>query len=174
MAPDRPVTAVSATEPEAPARPGLEDSVATLELINAEISGRLARQAASGTQIDTKAALLAGVAATATQFLASRTGPHPIFAMGAYIAYACAFLTAVGAYVLARYEDVPDPRQLIRHCVHLTKAETLAQLAATRTWAFEANRRKHLHKVVFWWISVASLTVGLALSAIALVYTGSS
>jgi hypothetical protein len=178
VASDRAATDAPAAAPVDPAAPILEDQVSTLELINTEVSGRLARQAATGTQVDTKAALLAGVAATATQFLASqflasRTGPHPVLATVAYVAYACAFLAAVGAYALARYDDVPDPTQLLRHCAHLTKAETLARLAATRARAFEANRRKHLRKVICWWISVASLTLGLALSTIAIVHTGS-
>src|SRR3954464_15485115 len=110
--------------------PSLQEQVDTLELINTEIAGRLARQAAAGSQVDTKAALLAGVAATATQFLATRKDPAPVFAHLAYVAYACAFLTAVGAYALARYQDVPDPRGLIRECVQLSKAEVLARLAA--------------------------------------------
>jgi hypothetical protein len=153
--------------------PSLQEQEATLDLINTEIAGRLGRQAAAGSQVDTKAALLAGAAATATQFLASREGPRPVFAHLAYVAYAVAFLTAVGAYAVARYQDVPDPRGLVRECVQLTKAEVLARLAATRTRAFEANRSKHRRKVVLWWISVAVLSAGLALSTIAIVQTGS-
>jgi hypothetical protein len=141
--------------------PSVQEQEATLDLINTEIAGRLARQTAAGSQVDTKAALLAGVAATATQFLATRKDPAPVFAHLAYVAYA-----------VARYQDVPDPRGLIRECVQLTKAETLARLAATRTRAFEANRSKHRRKVVLWWISVAALSVGLALSTIAIVHTG--
>jgi hypothetical protein len=152
--------------------PSLQEQEATLDLINTEIAGRLGRQAAAGSQVDTKAALLAGAAATATQFLASREGPRPVFAHLAYVAYAVAFLTAVGAYAVARYQDVPDPRGLMRQCVQLTEAETLARLAATRTKAFEANRSKHRRKVVLWWISVVVLSVGLALSTIAIVHTG--
>jgi hypothetical protein len=152
--------------------PSLQEQENTLDLINTEIAGRLARQAAAGSQVDTKAALLAGVAATATQFLATRKNPDPVFTHLAYAAYAIAFLAAIGAYAVARYQDIPDPRGLIRECVQLTKAETLARLAATRTKAFEANRATHRRKVVLWWITVATLSVGLTLSTIAIVHTG--
>lgn len=151
--------------------PSLDDQAETLDLINTELSGRLTRQAASGSQVDTKAALLAGVAATATQFLATRKDSDPLFAALAYISYAGAFLAAVAAYALARYKDVPDPRGLVRECAHRAKAETLANLVATRVKVYEANRKKHRRKVALWWVSVAALGLGLALSAAAIVHT---
>jgi hypothetical protein len=114
-------------------------------------------------QIGTKAALIAGVAATAAQFLAGRKDPgqaalFATFTYSAYAyAYACAFLAAVGAYSLARYADVPDPRALVTTLAQLPKAEVFARLAATRTEAFEANQRKHRRKAVFWWVSMVAL-----------------
>jgi hypothetical protein len=161
----------AATPPPAPTT---ADQVDTLEVINKEITDRLARQSTSMAQIDTKAALIAGVAATAAQFLAGRKDPAPaaLFAALAYSAYACAFLAAVGAYSLARYTDVPDPRALVTRLAHLPKAEVFARLAATRTDAFEANQRKHRRKAVFWWVSVVALALGLASSTIAIVQTG--
>jgi hypothetical protein len=149
--------------------PSLQEQADTLELINKEIADRMTRQAAAGSRVDTKAALLAGVAATATQFLATRTALEPLFAHLAYGAYACAFLAAAAAYAVTHYQEVPDPRGLIHECVHRTKAETLAHLAATRVTAFEENRPKHRRKIVFWWLSVVALTVGLAFSTIAIV-----
>jgi len=55
-------------------------------------------------QIDTKAALIDGIAATAAQFLAGRKEPvpAPLLAGFAYSAYACAFLAAVAAYSRCR------------------------------------------------------------------------
>lgn len=149
--------------------PSVDEQAETLDLINVEISERLARQVAQGTRVDTKAALLGGVVATATQFLATRRGPDPCFAALAYISYAAAFLAAVGAYAVARYGDVPDPRGLVRECAHRTKAETLAHLVATRVRVYEANSKKHRRKVVFWWVSVATLVSGLAFSAAAII-----
>jgi hypothetical protein len=149
----------------------VEDQSETLDLINAELAGRLARQGASGSQIDTKAALLGGLAATATQFLATRKGHDVLLATLAYVAYIAAFLAAVAAYALARYEDVPDPRGLVRECVHRMKADTLAYLVAARVKAFERNLKRHRRKVVLWWVSVVALGLGLALSVAAIVQT---
>lgn len=143
--------------------PEMKDQVPTLALINSELAGRMARQATSSSQVDTKAALLAGLAATATQFLASRGGAHPILSALAFAAYALAFVAAVGAYALARYQDVPEPRELVR-LVDRGDAETLANLIATRVGAFESNRSKHRRKVALWWVSVGAFGVGIALS----------
>lgn len=150
---------------------GVDDHTDTLDLINSELTGRLARQSAAGAQVDTKAALVAGVAATATQFLATRPHPHGGLAFTAYVAYALAFLAAVGSYALTRYQDVPDPRGLVRERAGGTKAQTLAHLVATRVKVFESNAGKHARKVFLWWVSVGLLVLGLALSAAAIVQT---
>jgi hypothetical protein len=152
--------------------PALEDQLETLILINAEIAGRLDRQTSAGSQVDTKAALLGGIVATATQFLASRKPVDHLLATCAYGFYALAFLAAVSAYALARYNDVPDPRGLVRTSAHQTKARALAYLVGTRVDVFEANAEKHKRKVCFWWISVGCLAVGLGFSAAAIVHTG--
>jgi hypothetical protein len=149
--------------------PSVEDQTETLDLINTELSGRITRQATAGSQVDTKAALLAGVAAAATQFLATRKDAASLYATLAYISYATAFLAAVAAYALARYQDVPEPRDFVRKCAHRTKAETLSNLVATRVKVYEANRSKHRHKVVLWWAAVSAVVLGLALSAAAII-----
>jgi hypothetical protein len=152
----------------------VEDQIETLDLVNTELAGRLARQGASGSQIDTKAALLAAVAATGAQFLATRERLDILLATlayAAYAAYAGTFLAAVFAYALTRYQDVPDPRGLVRECAHRTKAETLAYLVATRVRVFERNVKRHRRKVLLWWVSVIALGFGLVLSAAAIVQT---
>lgn len=98
--------------------------------------------------------------AAATQFLATRKDPDLFFAALAYISYAGALLAAVAAYALARYEDVPDPRGLVRLCVDRTKVETLAHLVAARVKVYEANFKKHRRKVLLWWVSVVALVLG--------------
>lgn len=150
--------------------PNLEDRESTLELINSEIADAVTRQAAARNQVDTKAALLAGVAATATQFLAggSHPAPRPVFAILAYIAYAIAFASSVAAYAVSKFGDVPQPRGLVRECITATKATTLAHLIATRVQVYEANQTKGKRKVICWWIAVAALIFGLGLSSIAL------
>jgi hypothetical protein len=109
-----------------------------------------------------------GVAATAAQFLATRKNLDVLLATLAYVAYASAFLAAVAAYALTRYEDVPDPRGLVRECAHRTKAETLACLVAARVKVFERNVKRHRRKVVWWWVSVGALGLGLVLSVAAI------
>lgn len=138
----------------------------TLELINDEISGRLARLDAAGSQVDTKAAFVAGVASTAATFLAGRKDPSPAepWAQLAYIAFAASFVLAVLAYALTRYETAPDPRRLFGEFYTATKVDALAGLAATKVAVFEANAKKHKKKVKLWWWSVGALAVGLALS----------
>src|SRR4051794_35132970 len=92
----------------------LEDHVETLDTINTELQGRLDRQGASSSQVDTKSALLAALAATGTQFLASRKdpAPAPIWATSAYVCYAITFITAVASYAVLRFTDVPQPQGL--------------------------------------------------------------
>lgn len=141
----------------------LRSQIPTFTLINSEIAGRMARQATASSQVDTKAALLAGLAAAATQFLASRTSAHPILSAAAFIAYAIAFCAAVGAYAIARYQDVPEPRVLVNF-TDKDEAETLANLIATRVRAFESNRHKHRRKVILWWVSVSAFGAGIALA----------
>jgi hypothetical protein len=147
-----------------------ESNVETLTLINTEVSGRLARQDAAGSQIDTKAAFLAGIAAAATQFLAGRKDPVPVavFAYWAYVFYAASFLCAVGAYALARYQDVPEPCDFIDEFALAPKALALANLVATKSETFEQNKRKFRRKVWFWWSGVGTLAMGLLLSGIAI------
>jgi hypothetical protein len=151
--------------------PPLDNQGETLELINKEIADRMSRLATAGSQTDTKAALLGGVAATATQFLASRQNPQPELAVAAFIMFGLAFLSAVAAYAIVRHHDVPDPRDLVVGFVHLTKEETLASLIATRVQVFEANHRRHRQKVIMWWCSVTALGIGVILSAAAIMHT---
>lgn len=153
--------------------PNLDDRHETLELMNVEITASLARQATSGSQVDTKAAFVAGFAATAAQFLAGRKDPSPDLSLTieAYIAYALAFAAAVSAYAVSRYRYVPEPRGLVRECLNLGKTETLARLIATRVDAFEVNRVRHRRKVAAWWLSVIALAVGLIASTSAMAYS---
>ncbi len=71
----------------------LEDQEQTLELINSELAARLARQSESGAKVDTKAIFLVGFAATAAQFLASRSF-EPFTGAAAFMAYAVAWAGA--------------------------------------------------------------------------------
>ena len=150
--------------------PSVQDQVDTFELLNKEVTERLNRLAASGNQLDTKAALLAGVAATATQFLATRPETGPVLAMCAFIMFAASFALALAAHAATRHHDVPELAPLLRwtNTVH---AEVLARLLATRVEAFRRNKRRHRWKAALWWCCVAAPTTGLILSTLAIVHT---
>lgn len=142
-----------------------------LKLINSELTARLTRQETAGNQVGTKAALLAGVATAAAQFLATRQHLHMGLAVTAWAAYGLAFIAGVYAYALARYEDVPAPRKLVEGHVTQTESATLAALIATRVSVFEANKGRYRRKVVSWWISLVALALGLVVSVTAIVQT---
>ena len=147
--------------------------VDTLELINAELTGRLSQQAEDGRQIDTKAALLVGYVAVASSFLATRHS-QPLLTWLTFAAYAVAAGFGVGAYAVGAYQEVPDPRPFFNRYADGPKAAALAALAASRVLAFEINAPKQQSKVVRWRWSVTALLIGVALMLAALnVHTGS-
>lgn len=140
----------------------LERQAETLELINAELTARLDRQADSDAKIDTKAVTLIGYAVVAASFLATRH-PQAILAGFAYGLDAVAVGLSLGAYALARHLDVPSPRALFNRYAARSKPMALAALAAERVRAFEANARRHERKSRLWRASLASLVLGLTL-----------
>ncbi len=142
----------------------------TLELINAEIAARLARQAESGSKIDTKALALVGYAGAGAAFLAARHGQH-ILAVTAYFAYATAIGFGIWAYEVQLHQDVPNPRPFFNEYLRQSKAEALADLAATRVEAFELNADKQRRKATRWWISLASLSAGVILMILSITST---
>jgi multidrug transporter EmrE-like cation transporter len=144
----------------------LEERAPTLELINAEITASIARQASSGRNLDTKAVLLIGYAGAAASFLATRH-VQPVLAALAYAAYAAAASTGIWAAAVRVYQDVPEPRRLFTEYLARSRAETLAALAASRVDAFESNFRKHARKVTGWWTSLGCLAVGMVLMILA-------
>ena len=79
------------------AMPSVQEQADVFELLNKEATERLNRLAASGNQLDTKSALLAGIAATATQFLAIRPATNPTLAILAFTLFGGAFALALAA-----------------------------------------------------------------------------
>lgn len=145
----------------------LENRTANLELINAEITASLARQAGVGQRLDTKAVLLVGYAGAASAFLATRPAQH-VLAVLAYVAYGACAISGILAYAVRFYRDVPEPRRLFTGYMSSSRAHTLAALASTRVEAFEQNVPKHRQKARLWWISVGSLSIGMTLMIFAL------
>jgi hypothetical protein len=146
----------------------LEGHVETLELINAELTARLNRQADSSARIDTKAVALAGYVVVAASFLATQH-PQPVLAGLAYAAYAVTFGLSVFVYAVGTYCDVPDPRRLLNRYATRPKAQVLGALAAERVKAFEANARRHKRKAQLWRVTLAALAVGVTLMVVSVV-----
>lgn len=141
-----------------------EGSRATLQLLNEELSARLARQSDSGARIEAKATFIVGFASAAAQFLATRHS-NVALAVLAYSFYALSFAAGVLAIAVARYDDT-EPRPLLDHFASEPEPKVLAVLAATRVKMFERNAGKHRRKAVLWWVGVAALAIGLVLSVV--------
>lgn len=146
----------------------LEGHAETLELVNAELTARLNRQADSSAKIDTKAIVLAGYVVAAVSFLATQH-PQPVLAGMAYAAYLITFGLDVFAYAVGPARDVPDPRRLLNSYAVRTKSQVLGALAAERVKAFEANAHRHKRKARLWQVSLASLAVGVTLMVVSVV-----
>ncbi|WP_228049481.1 hypothetical protein [Streptomyces justiciae] len=145
----------------------LQQQEQTLELINSELAARLARQAESGAKVDTKAIFLVGFAATAAQFLASRSY-EPFTGAAAFLAYAVAIGFGIAIFNLAEYEDL-KPRETLDTYARSTKGATLGALAGTRVGFFEKNEAVHQRKTKRWTVALAAVGAGICLSTVSLV-----
>jgi hypothetical protein len=144
----------------------------TLELINAELTDRLARQTQADAQIDTKAALLVGYVAAASSFLATRHS-QPVLTWLALAAFAAAAGFGIAALAVSARHDAPAPRPFYNEYAQRPKAVALAALAARRVNVFESNLPRHKRKAKRWWISLVALMIGVVLMFAALyVHTG--
>jgi hypothetical protein len=152
--------------------PTVDDQAGTWELINNELTSRLARQDQSSSRIETKATVVVGFAATAAQFLATQHASNGVLVCLAFVAYALSFGCCLGAIVISRYREL-DPRGLLDVYAWRPRVEVIGRLAAIRVQAYEHNAAKLRRKAIFWWLGLVSLTAGLTLSAIAIVQTGS-
>ncbi|WP_233436171.1 hypothetical protein [Streptomyces anulatus] len=144
----------------------IEAQTDTLELLNNEVTSRLARQSESLAKIDTKAVFLIGFAATAAQFLATHQR-HEVLAYCAFAAYAIALVTGVLTFRVAEHKDL-EPRPMLAAHVGSPKGRVMAELAASRAVIFEKNKERHEEKVRYWAVSLWSLGAGLCLSTVAL------
>ncbi|MFF4031743.1 hypothetical protein ACFYZ2_18690 [Streptomyces sviceus] len=144
----------------------LREQEPTLELINSELASRMARQSESGAKVDTKSVFLVGFAATATQFLASRSF-EPFSGTAAFAAYAVAIGFGISIVNLSEYEDI-SPREVLDTHGRSTKGAALVALAATRVGMFEKNARLHTRKTRRWTISLTMLVIGVCLSTVSI------
>lgn len=149
----------------------LEDQKETLELINSELAARLTRQADSGAKVDAKAIFLVGFAATAAQFLASRSF-EPFTGAVSFAAYAGAIGFGISVFNLAEYDDI-KPREVLDTYARSEKGATLGALAGTRVGMFEKNARLHQRKTKRWTVALVAVAAGIVLSTVSLVlHTG--
>lgn len=149
-----------------PSKPS-DDQLLTRELVNSELTGRLARQDQSGVRIETKLTVLLGFSATAAQFLATQQHARGA-ALGviAFAAYAVAFGCGLWGLRVSKYREV-DALRLVDYESRPT-IEVVRRLIAVRADAYRIGALRNRQKARFWWASVASLTLGLVLSVVAL------
>jgi hypothetical protein len=136
-------------------------------MINAELSGRLDRQADSFAKIDGKATTVTGYVLAAASFLATQH-PQPVLGGIAYVAYGAAAVLSITAGAVGRHLDVPAPRVLFDRYSDRPKSEALAALSATRVLAYEMNTRRHARQARLWLASVVVLTCGVGFMIAAL------
>lgn len=149
----------------------LEDHQETLALINEELSASLERQKETGGRLDTKAVFLAGFAATAAQFLATRQHLPIVLAALSFAAYGGSFASAILSLAVTRYQDL-QPRALLDRYGMKPTAEVLGRLCAHKADSYQKNARRHQRKASVWWLSLASLSAGLVLSVATLLEAG--
>lgn len=148
--------------------------MASLELINKELTDRLTRQDQSHSRVETKLTLVIGFAATAAQFLATR---HPfrtpwstLFGLCAFGAYIGAFTVGLWGLRLSKYREL-DAAEL-RQLAEVSQVEVLMQLIGTRRAAVQANKSRGISKVRSWWWSTGLLAAGLLASVVCIVQSG--
>lgn len=142
----------------------------TLELLNLELAERHARQAATSASIETRSVLLAGFAAIAAQFLATRHA-QPGLQAGALTAYTVAFVGAVAALAVSSPDEAVSAGALVEDHAGRPKAQVLAALAAARVAALRANAGRLRRKARCCWVAVVALGAATVLSVLAILPT---
>jgi hypothetical protein len=143
----------------------------TLELINAELAERQARQAASAASIETRSVLLLGFVAVAAQFLATRHG-QPVLQRTAFAAYAVSAGAGVAALAVRSAGTGPAADTLVEDYAHEPRDQALGRLAAARVAALRENSTRHRRRARWWWVAVAALAVATVLSIAAIRQAG--
>lgn len=158
-----------------------EERVAALELLNAEISARLAMQLDAGNSLDTKAASLLGFILAALAFIFTR--PHQVWLI---VPTALAFLISFYFHFEALrprvYQSVPDPATIIQLYddtkatgVANVKEIVLAKTVGTKQLAFEYNvQAVDARKIRMWHHARLALIAAIVLSVVTLAVGGPS
>lgn len=147
----------------------LHEYAETLELVNLELAERHARQAASSASIETRSVLLAGFAAIAAQFLATRD-TQPVLQAGALTAYTVSFVGGVAVLAVSPPGEALTASALVEDHARRPKAQLLAALAAARLAALQANAGRQRRKAQLWWVAVVALGAATVLSVLAILH----
>ena len=144
----------------------VERQVETLDLINTELSASHDRQFDALDKIDAKVVVIVGYVAAAGVFLATRHA-QPVLEGLAYLAFLVALGFGVRAYAIRNYKDI-DPVALVLKYSPVTRAQTLAALAAKRARNFSYNQKLHKAKADNWTRCLIALLTGTVLMVAAI------
>lgn len=86
--------------------------------------------------------------------------------------FAVALRLALWCLRIARYKDVPHPRELAKGYPFRPKRDALVHLIQERVDAFTENADRQKRRARLWGWSLAALTAGLILAVVAIVQTG--
>jgi hypothetical protein len=141
------------------------DRLATYELLNDELKDKLKQQAESAVRVDTKAAIVVGFAVTALQLFIPRF-THWWLALPAVAAYALAIIFGVATLAVRSHASPPRPQHLVDEYRARVRREVLGVLIGARVKAHEENRKSHLIRVRYWWVSLHALVGAVAFSSL--------
>jgi hypothetical protein len=139
----------------------------TLEMVNAELTERHTRQAASNASLETRSLLLAGFAAVAGPVLAARNA-QPGLQWTALGGYAVSLAAGVATLAVGSLRDAPPARTLVEDYGRQPKAQALARLAAARVAVLQENSARQRRKAQCWWVALAALGTATLLSVLAI------
>jgi hypothetical protein len=147
------------------------------ELINAELSARLARQDQVLGRIETKATAVGALALVAAPVLAAndpfRTGWSTLLALLAYVSYGATVACSLIVNRVARGSDI-DGAELETHARDLEKSagHVLQQLIVSKAAAYRKNNKGADDRAHVWRISVLLLSAGFACTVACILLTG--
>ncbi len=138
-----------------------------LELLTAELEGRLKAQSGEVESLDRKAST--GLAATGVvlglvvnnvdKFATALSGPRNVF-LGSLALLAAALACGVWSIWPRRAKVVPSPRRLIEGYYAKSRDDTLANLVSARLRAFEENKNLSLSKILWLRLEMSLLALG--------------
>jgi len=145
--------------------------VATLRLLNDEITARASRLDTNTSRLDTKATTLLGFVLAAVTFLAAqKTGG--LWKVPPFLAYGLAAYFGHQAMRPRLFKDAPEPAPLAEHVSARGEAAALLLVIHAKVKAFTENRSTHERKATSWRCAEAALTLAVACTVIALIFGG--